>query len=103
MSKMIEAEAIDKVRDLIIQITREQQVPDDDAEGARNTIRTICKEASVHGLTTAEVVRAICRPALEGRGRGCNCPTCRARQERLALAGVLEASGPADQPPAPVV
>jgi hypothetical protein len=54
-------------------------------------------------LTTAEVVRAICRPALEGRSRGCNCPTCLARRAQLALAGVAEAIGPAEQPPAPVV
>jgi hypothetical protein len=43
----------------------------------------ICKEASQHGLTTADVVRAIFRPVLETRTRGCNCPTCRARRAKL--------------------
>ena len=68
----VETAEIDKIRDLIIQVAREQQVPEDAAEGARGTIRTICKEASQHGLTTAEVVRAIFRPVLENRSRGCN-------------------------------
>jgi hypothetical protein len=97
------AEEIDKVRDIIAQITREQQVSDDEAEDARNTIRAICKEASTHGLTTAEVVRAICRPVFEGRSRGCNCPSCRARREQLTLVGVAEGSSSGDQPPTPVV
>jgi hypothetical protein len=58
------AEDIHKVRDILVQITSEQQVPDDEVEDARNTIRAICEEASAHGLTIAEVVRAICRPVL---------------------------------------
>lgn len=99
----IEAEEIDKVRHLMIQIAREQQVPDDEAEDARSTIWALCKEASAHGLTTAEVVRAICRPVLESRIRGCNCPTCRARREQLSLVGVAEGISPDDQPPAPVI
>ena len=99
----IHAEEIDRVRHLIVQIAREQQVPYDDAEGARNTLRTIYQEASVHGLTIAEVVRAICRPVLEGRGRGCNCPSCHARREQLTLAGIAEASNSGSQPPTALV
>lgn len=102
MSRTI-AEEIDKVRDVITQVTRERQVTDEEAEDARKTIRAICQEASAHGLTTAEVVRAICRPVFEGRSRGCNCPTCRARREQLSLVGVAEGSISDDQPPASVV
>lgn len=82
MSQLETAE-ISKVRDLVLQVSRDQSVSDDAAEDARGTIRSICKEASKFGLTTADVVRAVFRPALEDRGLGCNCPTCRSRRERL--------------------
>jgi hypothetical protein len=91
------------VRDLAVLIARHQPVSDADAEGARGAIRSICKEASLHGLTTAEVLRAIFRPVLETRSRGCGCPACRARQERQSVGERLETVGLDHQPPSAVV
>ena len=38
-----------------------------------------------------------------GRGKGCNCPTCRARRQQLSLVGVAVGGSPDDQPPASVI
>ena len=86
----VEAGDIEAVRDLILQVARDQAVPDDEAEGAREIMRAAWKEAASYGLTTAEVIRAICRPVLESRSRGCNCPTCALRKQRLLLVGQEE-------------
>ena len=99
----LETAGIDRVRELAIQVARDQQVTADDAEGARGTIRSICKEASLHGLTTAEVLRAIFRPVLETRSRGCNCPNCLARKDRQSREEAMEAVGLGNQPPSAVV
>ncbi|MDA0732987.1 MAG: hypothetical protein BZY73_06460 [SAR202 cluster bacterium Casp-Chloro-G3] len=74
-----------KIRDIALQVSRDQVVSNDAVEDARLTIRAICKEASKFGLTTADVVRAVFRPALEDRTNACNCPTCRSRSTRLDL------------------
>ena len=77
----LETTEVTKVRDLVLQVSRDQSVSDDAAEDARNTFRSICKEASKFGLTTADVVRAVFRPALSDEAFGCNCPTCRFRRD----------------------
>lgn len=91
---------VTKLRDLVLQVSRDQAVSKDDAENARHSLRTICKEASRFGLTTADVVRAVFRPALEGRAMGCNCPTCRSRCSRLELDELLPRDDVARQSPA---
>jgi len=91
---------VTRIRDLALQVSRDQAVPSDAAESARDTIRTICKEASKFGLTTADVVRALFRPALEDRANGCNCPTCRSRSSRLNLEGLLPWGDVVIPPPA---
>jgi hypothetical protein len=91
---------VTKIRDLAMQVSRDQAVPMDAAENARHSIRTICKEASRFGLTSADVVRALFRPALEERAMGCNCPTCRSRSSRLDLDELLPRDDVARQSPA---
>lgn len=91
---------VTRVRDLAIQVSREQAISSDAAEDARATIRTICREASRFGLTTADVVRAVFRPALADRASGCNCPTCRSRSSRLAPGELLSRDDAAKQSPA---
>jgi hypothetical protein len=88
---MIQAGTVEvtRIRDLAMQVSREQAVSIDAAENARESIRTICKEASRFGLTTADVVRAVFRPALGDRASGCYCPPCRSRDRRLELGGLL--------------
>ncbi len=95
----VETREINKVRDLAVQVSRELQVPDSEAEDARDTIRTICSAASKYGLTTADVVRAIFRPALETRSRGCGCPTCQSRRSRLGKEKPSDMSGLVNQLP----
>jgi len=88
-----------KIRDLAMQVSRDQAVPNDAAENARGTFRAICREASRFGLTTADVVRAVFRPALVDRANGCNCPTCRSRSSRLDLNELLPRDDVAKQSP----
>jgi hypothetical protein len=77
----VETAGIDKVRHLIMQVVWERPISEADAESARGTIRTICGEASLNGLSTAEVLKAIFKPVLEPRSRGCNCPACQAHRD----------------------
>ena len=81
MSRLDTAQ-VTKVRDLVMQVSRDRSISYDAAEDARDTFRSICKEASKFGLTTADVVRAVFRPALEGQAVGCSCLTCRSRRDR---------------------
>lgn len=87
----METTEVSRVRHLVIQVMRGQPIPDAHAEAARRTIRNVCVEASLHGLTTAEVLRAIFKPTMETSSRGCNCPTCQARRNRHRVGEMLEA------------
>lgn len=91
---------VTKLRDLAMQVSRDQSISSDAAENARETIRTICREAARFGLTTADVVRAVFRPALEERAPGCNCPTCRSRSSRLEPGETFSRDDAAKQSPA---
>ncbi len=99
MSRLDTAE-VTKVRDLVLQVSRDRSISDDAAADARNTFRSICKEASKYGLTTADVVRAVFRPALEGQTVGCNCVTCRSRRDRPAPEQLLPLDDLVDPSPA---
>jgi hypothetical protein len=91
---------VTRIRDLAMLVSRHRAISNDAAENARDTIRTICKEASRFGLTTADVVRAVFRPALEDRANGCNCPTCRSRSSRLEQEEPLPRDNMTNQSPA---
>ena len=73
-----------EVREVVAQLTQEQPVPDLAVEAARGTMQQLCGQAAEHGLTAAEVVKAILRPVFE-RKPLCDCPTCTAR--RAAVPG----------------
>jgi hypothetical protein len=81
-TQMIQMKEISQVRDLVIQASWERPLPEEAAQDARDTIQIMCQEAAKYGLTRADVVRAILRPALENR-KSCNCPTCKSRRSRL--------------------
>jgi hypothetical protein len=63
--QMIQTKEVSEVRDLVIQAFRERPVPEEAAQSACNTIQVMCQEAAKFGLTSADVVKAILRPALE--------------------------------------
>ena|ERR687892_418002 len=80
--QMVRMKEVSEVRDLVIQASRERLVPEEAAQSARDTIQIMCQEAAKFGLSKADVVRAIFRPALENR-KNCNCPNCKSRRSRL--------------------
>ncbi len=100
MSRLDTAQ-VTKVRDLVLQVSRDRSISDDAAEDARDTFRSICKEASKYGLTTADVVRAVFRPALEGPPIGCSCVTCRSRRDRPGPEQLLPLDDLVNPSPAP--
>ena len=71
-----------EVRAIFARAVREQPTPSDQIQAARETLQRMCQEAAEYGLTTADVVRALLRPALEKR-RNCECPTCRGHRDEL--------------------
>lgn len=79
MISQTELMKISDVRATVARIIHEESVPRDVVQTARDSFQTICWEAAGHGLTTADVVRAVLRPVFE-RKRNCECPTCRARR-----------------------
>jgi hypothetical protein len=81
-TQMIQMKEISEVRNLVVQASWERPVPEEAAQDARDTMQVMYQEAAKYGLTRADVVRAILRPALENR-KSCNCPTCKSRRDRL--------------------
>ncbi len=73
---------ISEVRAIFSRVVREQPTPNDRIQAARETLQLMCQEAAEYGLTTADVVSALFRPALEKR-RTCNCPTCKGHRDEL--------------------
>ncbi len=73
---------ISKVRGILERVVREEPIPLDMAQVARHTVQTMCQEAAAHGLTTADVLRAVLHPVFEER-RSCGCSGCKARQNEL--------------------
>ena len=73
---------ISKVRAVFARVVRGQPTPNDQIQAARETLQLMCQEAAEYGITTADVVRAVLRPALEKR-RTCECPTCKGHRGEL--------------------
>ena len=82
MMRHTELMEISEVRAIFTRIVREQPTPNDQIQAARETLQLICQEAAEYGLTTADVVKALLRPALEKR-RTCACPTCKGHRNEL--------------------
>jgi len=73
---------ISEVRAIFARVVREQPTPNDQIQAARETLQVMCQEAAEYGITTADVVRALLRPALAKR-QTCECPTCKGHRDEL--------------------
>ena len=73
---------ISEIRAIFARVVREQPTPNDQIQAARETLQQMCLEAAEYGLTTADVVKALLRPALEKR-RTCECPTRKGHRDEL--------------------
>jgi hypothetical protein len=62
-------------------------------ETARGAVQSMCEQAAAHGLTTADVIRAVLLPVFEDK-RGCDCPTCTARRTRRNAESLRRGSVP---------
>ena len=51
---------------------------------ARDTLEAMRQEAAKHGLTDADVVRAVLRPVFQMK-RGCECHSCRSRRAEASV------------------
>ena len=71
--------AVSEVRLIVAQLARQEHVAEARARSAHDALWTMCRCGGAYGLTHADVVRAILRPAFQRR-RGCNCPACKARR-----------------------
>ena len=67
-----------KVREIVRQVVMGKKVEQEAAWAARATFRSMCEDAALHGLTTADLVRAIFRPVF-AKERGCDCLACMSR------------------------
>ena len=76
---------ISEIRAVFARVVREQPTPNDQIQAARETLQLMCQEAAEYGLTTADVVKALLRPALEAleKRRTCECPTCKGHRDEL--------------------
>ena len=85
MMHQTETMNISEVRRIVKRVVREEPTPSDVVQAARKTVQTMCKEAAQYGLTPADIVKGVLRPAFEAseKKRGCNCPTCRPRTPPL--------------------
>ena len=71
-----------KVHSITSRVVREQPTSNNLVQGASDTLRIICQEASEYELTTADVVKAILHPVSEMK-RGCDCSTCKVHRNEL--------------------
>ena len=79
MMQQIEAMSVSEIRGTIARVVREDPVPEDVGRAARESLWATLQEASLYGLTQADVLKAVLRPAFEKR-RGCDCPACKHRR-----------------------
>ena len=84
---------ISEVGAIFARVVREQPTPNDQIQAARESLQVMCQDAAAFGLTTADVVRAILRPALETR-RTCECQTCKGHRDELEEATLRSKSIP---------
>jgi hypothetical protein len=61
----IRMQEISEVRTLVAKASGEGPACEEAAQNARDTIQVMYQEAAKYGLTRADVIRAILRPALE--------------------------------------
>ena len=79
MAQRSEIMEVADVRGLVNRLIQEQPASIAAIEAARSSMQQIFEQAAEHGLTAAEVVKAVLQPAFE-RKRGCDCPSCNTRR-----------------------
>ena len=92
MMQQIELMSVSEVRGTVAMVVREDPVPDDVAQAARESLRATLQEAIRFGLPQADVLKAVLRPAFEKK-RGCDCPACKYRRTEAARETPAVASG----------
>ena len=68
-------------RAVAAQVIREQWVPQNILQSARDAVQSMCQEAQQYGLTEADVIRALLTPTFDKK-RGCDCSGCRERRSQ---------------------
>ena len=81
----IELMEVSDVQHVAALVTDGYPVPDAVVHAAQDTVKAMCHKASEHGLSTAEVLKAVLRPAVVKRP-GCECATCAARRNKANIA-----------------
>ncbi len=71
--------AVSGVRLTVAKLARQEDVEEARVQAARDAFWTLLRGGREYGLTHADVVRAILRPAFQRR-HGCDCPSCKARR-----------------------
>ncbi len=74
---------IEQLRAIAARLLRGEPTEPDLVGAAQDKVREMCCEGSAHGLTEAEVIRAVLIPLFEKK-QGCGCPTCQARRNHPA-------------------
>ena len=65
MVNQIQSRDISELRKIVAQIVSENSLSGDNVEAAREAIQARIQEARIHGLTPADVIRAILTPVFE--------------------------------------
>ena len=71
---------LSEIRKIAAKLATAEDVPSAITDSARYVLQTMIEEAKEHGITKAEVIRAVLRAAYSPQ-RGCDCFTCKARRE----------------------
>ena len=82
MMHRTEKMSLSEVRGIVKRIVREESIPSDVVQAARDAVQTMCQEAAQYGLTTSDVLRAVLHPVFE-KSRGCDCSGCQARRNEI--------------------
>ena len=84
---------VSQVRGVVNGLLRGEAMSFESVETARGALQGMCEQAAAHGLTTADVIRAVLHPVFEDK-RGCLCPTCTARRTRWDTESLWRGSVP---------
>lgn len=68
-----------EVREVAARFVRQEPIPDDSEQAARDTFQNMCETATGYGLAAADVIRPLLQPVLVP-ARGCDCWGCKPGQ-----------------------
>ena len=84
---------VHEVREVVARLVRQEPISDDSVRTARDTFLNMCDEAAEFGLSPADVIRAVLRPAFIP-ARVCDCWGCKSRRGDLNQEEFLDTSLP---------